>query len=108
MRCAEARSVAPSFRNAELSGRIRTESIVFFNRRGCPMIWLSAGLTPAWRCRVFFSKIRAILSIYAVMVFAIVGLYAQTGQGTIVGLVSDSTGARIVSVAVRVTNKETS
>ena len=57
---------------------------------------------------MFFSKIRAILSIYAVMVFAIVGLYAQTGQGTIVGLVSDSTGARIVSVAVRVTNKETS
>src|SRR5262245_41576209 len=34
-------------------------------------------------------------------------LYAQTGQGTIVGLISDTSGARITSVAVRITNQET-
>src|SRR4051812_7769019 len=37
----------------------------------------------------------------------VTSLHAQTGQGTIVGLISDSSGARITSVGVRATNQET-
>ena len=48
-----------------------------------------------------------LFSFFAVTVLVTANLEAQTGQGTIVGLVNDKTGARIASVTVRVTNKET-
>src|SRR5580765_260467 len=48
-----------------------------------------------------------LLPLFAMALCVTADLSAQTGQGTIVGLVSDSSGARVVSVAVRVTNKET-
>ena len=47
------------------------------------------------------------LSLSAALVYVAANLPGQTGQGTIVGLVSDSSGARIVSVGVRVTNRDT-
>jgi hypothetical protein len=54
------------------------------------------------------SAIRSHLSfVVAVAVWATANIHAQTGQGTIVGLISDNSGARIASVGVHVANMAT-
>src|SRR5262245_42346112 len=53
------------------------------------------------------SRTRGRLLFIAALTLSAANMPAQTGQGTIVGLVNDKSGARIAAVTVRVTNKET-
>ncbi|MGH8248129.1 MAG: carboxypeptidase-like regulatory domain-containing protein, partial [Gammaproteobacteria bacterium] len=47
-----------------------------------------------------------VLALLVVILLAL-PVYAQTGQGTIVGIVTDATGAVIPSVSVRIVNPQT-
>jgi hypothetical protein len=57
--------------------------------------------------RLFDARMRAGLSLVAVLLIAQVGLQAQTGGGTIQGVVKDSSDAVIVGARIVATNAET-
>ncbi len=57
--------------------------------------------------RLFDARMRAGLSLVAVLLIAQVGLLAQTGGGTIQGVVKDSSDAVIVGARIVATNAET-